>query len=61
MSKDAPAFPVADPFSAHRPSSDFDAKRLAEGMTLRQYAAIKLKVPDSGVGMGRYRADCGAV
>lgn len=43
-----PAFPVADPFGAHKPQNVDEAKRLAEGMTLRQYAAIKLRVPNSG-------------
>jgi hypothetical protein len=33
-----PAFPVPD----------IDGSKVCEGMTLRQYAAIKLKVPDSG-------------
>ena len=42
-----PAFPC-DPFAASEPKNAAEAKRLAEGMTLRQYAAIKLKVPDSG-------------
>ena len=43
-----PAFPVAVPFGAHNPQNADEAKRLAEGMTLRQYAAIKLRVPNSG-------------
>ena len=43
-----PAFPVADPFGVHRPQNVDEAMRLAEGMTLRQYAAIKLRVPNSG-------------
>lgn len=36
-----PAFPVHDPFSAHQPSNVDEAKRLAGGMTLRDYFAAK--------------------
>lgn len=43
-----PAFPIADPFSVKCPSTDEEALRLRNGMTLREYAAIKLRVPESG-------------
>ena len=43
-----PAFPIADPFSVTGPGNVSEALRLRNGMTLRQYAAIKLRVPDSG-------------
>ena len=36
-----PAFPVADPFGAHKPQNVDEAKRLAEGMTMRDYFAAK--------------------
>ena len=36
-----PAFPVADPFVAHQPDTVYEAIRLAEGMTLRDYFAAK--------------------
>lgn len=39
-----PAFPHANPGY----DGNWDKARQIEGMTLRQYAAIKLKVPDSG-------------
>lgn len=35
------AFPVADPFGAHSPANIDEAKRLANGMTLRDYFAIR--------------------
>lgn len=36
-----PAFPVHDPFAVHQPSNVDEAKRLAGGMTLRDYFAAK--------------------
>ena len=50
MSKEntGPAFPIVDPFSVKGPGNETEALRLRNGMTLRQYAAIKLRVPDSG-------------
>ena len=43
MSKDTsgPAFPVHDPFIAHQPETFEVARRLAGGMSLRRYIAIK--------------------
>ena len=48
-----PAFPVADPMGVHSPSNVAEAKRLAEGMTMRDYFAAKamqayLTAPDTG-------------
>jgi hypothetical protein len=40
-----PAFPV---HGGHHPDDDPRNHTLGGGMTLRQYAAIKLRVPDSG-------------
>lgn len=34
-----PAFPVADPFAVKCPSTDVEALRLQQGMTLRDYFA----------------------
>lgn len=36
-----PAFPMADPFIAHSPGTVDEAKRMAEGMSLRDYFAAK--------------------
>ena len=36
-----PAFPVADPFAVKCPSTDVEALRLQQGMTLRDYFAAK--------------------
>ena len=36
-----PAFPIADPFSVKCPSTDEEALRLRNGMTLRDYFAAK--------------------
>jgi hypothetical protein len=36
-----PAFPVADPFAVKCPSTDSEALRLQQGMTLRDYFAAK--------------------
>lgn len=36
-----PAFPVADPFAVECPSTDAEALRLQQGMTLRDYFAAK--------------------
>ena len=36
-----PAFPIADPFSIKCPSTEEDALRLRNGMTLRDYFAAK--------------------
>jgi hypothetical protein len=36
-----PAFPVADPFAVKCPSTEVEALRLQQGMTLRDYFAAK--------------------
>lgn len=36
-----PAFPVADPFAVKCPSTDSEALRLQQGMTLRDYFSAK--------------------
>jgi hypothetical protein len=36
-----PAFPVADPFAVKCPSTETEALRLQQGMTLRDYFAIR--------------------
>lgn len=36
-----PAFPVADPFAVKCPSTDVEALRIQQGMTLRDYFAAR--------------------
>lgn len=65
MSKNTggPAFPMADPF-AFSPANEGDAKRLAEGMSMRDYFAAKAlqgicaHVDSWGCGNNSAVADC---
>ena len=46
-----PAFPVADPFAVKCPSTDVEALRIQQGMTLRDYFAAKAM---QGIMAGRF-------